>query len=325
MLLTTVGMDPLTGTPRLHLGLVGMMRGLQLVPVVVGLFGIGEILLAAEEGVQNIYRGKLGKMMPRGRDLKQGLLASARGTLVGFFPGLIPGMIPALTSFMAYDLEKRLSQYPEKFGTGVIEGVGAPEAANNASAMAGFIPLMTLGIPTSASLAIILAALVMYGLEPGPALFVQNRLFVWTIIGSMYIGNIMLLILNLPLVGLWARISLIPYKVMGPIILAVCFVGAYTPRNTLFDVWIALIFGVVGFLMKKKGWPLAPLILGFLLGDMFEGSLRQSLSMSGGSVSIFWNRPVAAMLIACTVIVAVLTAKGLRRVPQELLVEETKL
>jgi putative tricarboxylic transport membrane protein len=325
MLLTTVGMDPLTGTPRLHLGLVSMMRGLQLVPVVVGLFGIGEILLAAEEGVQNIYRGKLGKMMPRGRDLKQGLLAGARGTLVGFFPGLIPGMIPALTSFMAYDVEKRLSQYPEKFGTGVIEGVGAPEAANNASAMAGFIPLMTLGIPTSASLAIILAALVMYGLEPGPALFVQNRLFVWTIIGSMYIGNIMLLILNLPLVGLWARISLIPYKVMGPIILAVCFVGAYTPRNTLFDVWVALIFGVVGFMMKKRGWPLAPLILGFLLGDMFEGSLRQSLSMSGGSVSIFWNRPVAAILIACTVIVAVLTAKGLRRVPQELLVEEAKL
>jgi putative tricarboxylic transport membrane protein len=325
MVLTTVGMDPLTGTPRLHFGQTGMMRGLELIPVVVGLFGIGEILLAAEEGVKNIYRGKLGKMMPRGRDLKQGLLASIRGTVIGFFPGLIPGMIPALTSFMAYDIEKRISKYPEKFGTGVIEGVGAPEAANNASAMAGFIPLMTLGIPTSASLAIILAALVMYGLEPGPALFVQNKLFVWTIIGSMYIGNIMLLILNLPLVGLWARISLIPYKVMGPIILAVCVVGAYSPRNAMFDVWIALIFGVVGFIMKKKGWPLAPLILGFLLGDMFEVSLRQSLSMSGGSVSIFWNRPVAAILVVCTVIMAILTVKILRRVPKELLVEEEKM
>ena len=325
MLLTTVGMDPLTGTPRLHFGLVGMMRGLELVPVVVGLFGIGEILLAAEEGVQNIYRGKLGKMIPRGHDLKQGLWASIRGAVIGFFPGLIPGMIPALTAFMAYDVEKRISKYPEKFGTGVIEGVAAPEAANNATAMANFIPLLTLGIPTSASLAIILAALVMYGLQPGPALFVQNKLFVWTIIGSMYIGNVMLLILNLPLVGLWARISLIPYKVIGPIILAVCFVGAYSPRNTLFDVWIALFFGVIGFIMKKNGWPLAPLILGFMLGDMFEGSLRQSLSMSGGSVSIFWDRPVAAILIAGTFIFAILTVKILRRVPPELLVEEEKV
>ncbi|MEW6672547.1 MAG: tripartite tricarboxylate transporter permease [Thermodesulfobacteriota bacterium] len=325
MVLATVGMDPLTGAPRLHFGVVGMMRGLELVPVVVGLFGIGEILLAAEQGVQNIYRGKLGKMTPRGHDLKQGLLASIRGTMVGYFPGLIPGMLPALTAFMAYDIEKRVSKYPEKFGTGVIEGVAAPEAANNASAMAGFIPLMTLGIPTSASLAIILAALVMYGLEPGPALFLQNKQFVWTVIGSMYVGNLMLLVLNLPLVGLWARISLIPYKVLGPIILAVCFVGAYSPRNTMFDVWVALIFGIVGFVMKKKGWPLAPLILGFLLGDLFEVSLRQSLSMSGGSLSIFWSRPVAAVLIVCTVIFAVFTIKVLRRVPKELLVEEEKL
>ena len=150
MVMATVGLDPLTGTPRLYFGAIGLMRGLELVPVIVGLFGIGEILLAAEEGVQNIYRGKLGKMMPRGHDLKQGLWASVRGTIVGFFPGLIPGMVPALTSFMAYDVEKRVSKYPEKFGTGVIEGVAGPEAANNATAMAGFIPLMTLGIPTGA-------------------------------------------------------------------------------------------------------------------------------------------------------------------------------
>jgi len=234
-------------------------------------------------------------------------------------------MVPALTSFMAYDVEKRASRYPEKFGTGVIEGVAGPEAANNATAMAGFIPLMTLGIPTGASLAIILAALMMYGLQPGPTLFVQNKLFVWTIIGSMYIGNVLLLVLNLPLVGLWARISLIPYKVLGPIILAVCFVGAYSPRNTMFDVWVALVFGVVGFIMKKKQWPLAPLVLGFILGDMFEGSLRQSLSMSGGAVSIFWKRPIPAVLIACTIVFGVLTIKVLRRVPKELLVEEEKL
>lgn len=325
MFLTTVGIDSLTGTSRLHFGQVAMMRGLELIPVVVGLFGIGEILLAAEEGVQNIYRGKLGKMMPRGEDLKNGLFASIRGSIIGFFPGLIPGMIPALTSFMAYDVEKRISKHPEKFGTGVIEGIGGPEAANNASAMAGFIPLMTLGIPTSASLGIILAALVMFGLEPGPALFVEHKLLVWTIIGSMFIGNAMLLVLNLPLVGLWARISLIPYKVMGPIILAVCCIGAYSPRNAMFDVWVALIFGVIGFLLKKNKWPLAPLILGFLLGDMFEVSFRQSLSMSNGSISIFWTRPIAAVLIACTVILAIFTAKVKKRAPKELLVEEVKM
>jgi putative tricarboxylic transport membrane protein len=325
MVLATVGLDPLTGTARLNFGLTGMMRGLELVPVVVGLFGIGEILLAAEEGVQNIYQGKLGKMMPKGHDLKQGLWASVRGTVIGFFPGLIPGMVPALTSFMAYDVEKRISKYPEKFGTGVIEGVAGPEAANNATAMAGFIPLMTLGIPTGPSLAIILAALMMHGLQPGPTLFVQNKLFVWTVIGSMYIGNVLLLILNLPLVGLWARISLIPYKVLGPVILAICLVGAYSPRNTMFDVWVALIFGIMGFVMKKNNWPLAPLVLGFILGDMFEGSLRQSLSMSGGSLSIFWHRPVAAVLITCTVVFAIFSVNVLRRVPKKLLAEEENL
>lgn len=325
MFLATVGLDPLTGTARLNFGLISMMRGLEIIPVVVGLFGIGEILLAAEAGVKNIYQGKLGKMMPRGDDLKKGLWASVRGTVLGFFPGLIPGMVPALTSFLAYDVEKRLSKYPEKFGTGVIEGVAAPEAANNSTAMAGFIPLMTLGIPTGATLAIILAALMMFGLQPGPTLFVQNKLFVWTVIGSMYIGNVMLLILNLPLVGFWARISLVPYKVLGPVILAVCMIGAYSSRNTMFDVWVALFFGVVGFIMKKKQWPLAPVILGFILGDMFEGSLRQALSMSGGSVSIFWNRPIAAILIAFTVIFVVLTVKVKRRVPKVLLEEEEKL
>lgn len=325
MVLATVGLDPLTGTARLNFGAISLMRGLEIIPVIVGLFGIGEILLAAEQGIQQIYKGKLGKMMPRGKDLKQGILASIRGTAVGFFPGLIPGMVPALTSFMAYDVEKRTSKYPQKFGTGVIEGVAGPEAANNATAMAGFIPLITLGIPTGASLAIILAALMMYGLQPGPALFVQNKTFVWTIIGSMYVGNVLLLILNLPLIGVWARISLIPYKILAPIILAVCLVGAYSSRNTMFDVWIALVFGVLGYAMKKKGWPLPPLILGFILGDMFEGTFRQSLSMSGGSLAIFFNRPIPLALIIITVLSVILLVRFLRRVPKVLLSEDKTL
>ena len=316
MVLATVGMDPLTGTPRLNFESISLMRGLEIIPVLVGLFGIGEILLAAEEGTKNIYQGKLGKMMPRGNELKKGLLASLRGTIIGFFPGLLPGMIPVLTPFIAYDFEKRISRYPEKFGTGVIEGVAAPEAANNATCMAGFIPLMALGVPTGATLAVILAALIMLGLQPGPALFVHHKEFVWTVIGSMYVGNVMLLLLNLPLVGMWARISLIPYKVLGPIILAVCIVGAYSSRNTMFDVWVAFIFGVLGFLMKKYDWPPAPLILGFLLGDMFEGAFRQSLSMSKGSLMVFFNRPVAAFFLALTVFSVFLIVRFIRRIPK---------
>jgi putative tricarboxylic transport membrane protein len=325
MIIGTVGVDSLTGVSRLHFGTIALMRGVEIIPVVVGLFGIGEILVAAEGGVQQIYKGKLGKMMPRGHDLKQGLWACVRGTIIGFFPGLIPGMLPALTSYISYDVEKKISKYPEKFGTGVIEGVAGPEAANNATAMAGFIPLMALGVPTGASLAIILAALMMYGIQPGPALFLQNKAFVWSVIGSMYIGNVLLLVLNLPLVGLWAKISLIPYKILAPIILAVCLVGAYSPRNTMFDVWVALIFGVLGFIMKKRDWPLAPLTLGFILGDMFEGSLRQSVSMGHGSFIIFFNRPVAASFILLTVISVLLLMKVLRRVPKAVLTEEERM
>jgi putative tricarboxylic transport membrane protein len=319
ILLSTVGVDPLTGSTRFNFGLTGMMRGLDLVPVVVGLFGIGEILISAEEGVGKIYEGKIGKMMPRGKELVKGLKASFRGTLLGFPLGMLPGMIVALTTFMSYDLEKRISKYPEKFGTGMIEGVAAPEACNNATCQAGFIPLAALGIPTSPAWAIVLAALVMYGLQPGPVLFAQNSSFIWTVIASMYIGNAILLLLNLPLVGLWARISTIPYKYLGPTILAICVIGAYSPRNTMFDVWIAVGSGFVGYIMRKTNWPLAPLILGFILGSMMEQSLRQSLSMGGPW--IFFRRPISFGFIIAAVLLTVVSIRVLRRVPKEVLVE----
>lgn len=323
MFLATVGMDPLTGTPRFHFGMIGLMRGFEMVPVMVGLFGIGEILSSAEEGLPQIFEGKLGKMMPRGADLKIGLWASLRGSVLGFVMGLLPGINPVLTTFFSYDLEKRISKHPEKFGTGVIEGVAGPEAANNATAMAGFIPMMTLGIPTGAALAVIMGALMLYGLQPGPILFIQQKELVWTVIGSMYIGNVMLLILNLPLVGLWARISLIPYKFLGPIILAICVIAAYSSRNTMFDVWVALAFGILGYVMRKKQWPIAPLILGFILGDLFEGALRQSLSISSsGSPIIFFQRPIALIFILLTVIMVILTLKFLKRIPKEVLKED---
>lgn len=320
--LATVGADPSTGIPRLSFGYLGLMRGFELVPVLVGLFGIGEILFNAEAGTKEIYKGTLGKMRPTGRDLKAGLWASLRGSLLGYPLGLLPGMVPALTAFLSYNLEKRISKTPEKFGQGMIEGVAGPEACNNATSMAGFLPMLALGIPTGPSLAIMLAALMMFGLMPGPVLFQQNRDFVWAVIGSMYIGNIMLLILNLPLVKYWARISLIPYKYLAPAILAVCVIGAYSPRNTLFDVWVAIVFGIVGYFMRKMSWPLAPMILGFILGPMLEISLRQSLSMSQGSLSIFVTRPIPAVFLAITVISLYLMIKFFRTVPKEILEEE---
>jgi putative tricarboxylic transport membrane protein len=321
MLLSSIGIDPLTGTPRLYFGFTGLMRGLEIIPVTVGLFGIGEILANAEAGILKIYEGTLGKMMPRGQELRKGLLASLRGTAVGLPLGVLPGFVPAVSSFIAYDLEKRISKYPERFGTGVIEGVGGPEAANNATAQTGFIPLMAFGIPTSASTAIILAALMIYGLQPGPVLFESNKLFVWTVIASMYIGNIMLLVLNLPLVGVWARISQIPYKYLGPIILGVCLIGAYSPRNAMFDVWVAIIFGVAGYLMKRVKWPMGPLILGFLLGPMLEISLHQSLNM-GGPLILF-NRPIAAGLFLLAIVVLFISIRYLSRVREAVVEDDT--
>ncbi|MHB9098939.1 MAG: tripartite tricarboxylate transporter permease [Syntrophales bacterium] len=320
LMLSTVGMDPLSGVERFTYGSTELMRGFDLVPVVVGLFGIGEVLISAESGEGKIYDGHLGKMMPRGSELRKGLLASVRGSVLGFLTGLLPGMVSSLPTFLAYDLEKRLSKYPEKFGTGVIEGVAGPEAANNATCQAGFIPLVTLGIPTSPSWAIILAALMMYGLQPGPVLFESNKQFIWTVIGSMYVGNVMLLILNLPLVGVWAKISLIPQRWLRPTILAVCIIGAYSPRNTMFDVWVALGAGLVGYLLRKNNWPLAPLILGFILGPMLELSLRQSLNM--GSPMLFITRPISLVFILAAIVVVFVSVKYLSRVPKTLLEQE---
>lgn len=213
-------------------------------------------------------------------------------------------------------MEKRISRKPEEFGTGRIEGVASPEAANNAVAQAGFVPLIALGIPTSASLGIILAGFVMYGLMPGPVLFETNKVLVWTVIGSMFIGNMMLLVLNLPLVKVWARIAMLPYKYLAPIILAVCVIGAYSPRNVTFDLWVCLLFGVIGYLMRIMEWPAAPLILGLMLGDMFEVALRQSLSMGGPL--LFVRHPIALAFIAMAIAATTALVSYIRRtVPEE--------
>ncbi len=320
--LATVGVDPLTGSTRFSFGVTGLMRGIEIVPLAVGLFGIGEILSSVQEKITRIYEGKLGRMIPRGAELKRGVLGSIQGTITGFVLGVLPGMLPALTAFLSYDIEKRLSRHPEKFGTGVIEGVAAPEAANNATAMAGFIPMLSLGIPTTPVFAIILTTLMIHGLQVGPMLFQQNSQFIWTVIASMVVGNVILLILNLPLVGLWARLCLVPFKLLAPIVLAVSLVGVYSLRNTMFDVWVTIVFGVIGFIMKKTDWPVAPLILGFILGDLIEGALRQSLSNSGGSLMIFLERPISLSLIIITILALVFLHYLKRKAPRSILRED---
>ncbi len=309
IMLACVGLDPVSGKARLVFGISEFLSGVNIIPILMGLFGLAEVLASAEEGIASIYKGKLGRFLPRGEEMRKGIMASLRGTIAGLILGLLPGMISSLVTFIVYDIEKRISKYPERFGKGVIEGVASPEAANNATAQAGFIPLIAMGIPTAPIFGILLAALMMYGLTPGPLLFTQHGEFVWTVIASMYLGNMMLLILNLPLVALWARLCLIPYRILAPLILGICFVGAYSLRNNMFDVWTSLCFGVLGLLMRKRNWPIPPLILGVILGDMFEQNLRASLQLSAGSLIIFFQRPIALTFVVLSVVSVLVSRK----------------
>ncbi|MGH2627844.1 MAG: tripartite tricarboxylate transporter permease, partial [Anaerolineales bacterium] len=218
---------------------------------------------------------------------------------------LLPGCAPSVTAFVAYDVERKLARQPERFGRGAIEGVAAPESANNATSSAGFIPLMALGIPSSAPLALLLGGLTVYGLNPGPLLLQQNPDFVWTVIASLYVGNVILLILNLPLIGLWVRLTRIPFGILGPLILLLCFLGAYSVRNNMLDVGVSVVLGVVGYVLRKYHWPLAPMVLSFILGPLLEKNLIQALSMSGGSPLIFVQRGLTLALLVVAVALAV--------------------
>jgi putative tricarboxylic transport membrane protein len=260
LIASLIGQNPLTGVARLTFGSVELMAGVNFISVIIGLFAISEVMMNVEQAVARIYEMKVRDWMPTWADVKQCRGAMLRSTGVGFFLGLLPGCAPAVTTFVAYDIEKRVSKHPEKFGHGAIEGVAAPEGANNATTSGGFVPLFAFGLPTGPALAVLLGGLMMYGLQPGPMLFKENPQFVWAVIASMYIGNVILLILNLPLVGWWARIALIPFPILGPLIILFSVIGAYSVRYLLFDVWVALIFGVVGYLMRKLGFPIAPMV-----------------------------------------------------------------
>jgi putative tricarboxylic transport membrane protein len=310
LMLGAVGLDALTGERRLTFGSTELLGGIEFVSVSIGLFAIAEVLSSLEVELKSIAAEKIGQLMPTLKELKQTSGAMIRSTFIGFFLGLLPGVSPGMTAFFAYDVERRSSRTPERFGKGALEGVAAPEGANNSATSGGFVPLMAFGLPPSPALAVLLGALIIYGLQPGPIMFKERPDFVWGVIASMYVGNVMLLVLNLPLVGLWAKVVEIPYRLLAPLILVFCFIGSLSIRNNPFDLWIMLIFGFIGYAMKKLDYPAAPLILTLILGDRLESELRRSLVLSGGSPLILVERPVSLVLL---VIAIVLTWMSLTR------------
>ncbi len=231
-----------------------------------------------------------------------------RSGFIGFFLGLIPGFSPAVTTFMAYDIEKRVSKNKANFGNGAIEGVAAPEGANNATSCGGFVPLFAFGIPSGPALAVLLGGFMMYGLQPGPRLFAENPQFVWTIIASMYIGNVVLVILNLPLVGIWARMALVPFPILAPLIVVFTVLGSYSLRYSMLDVWVVMLFGVVGYFMRKLSFPMAPMVLAAVLAKLMETTYMQSMVLSHGSLVIFFTRPISLAFMAVAI---VFIARGL--------------
>jgi putative tricarboxylic transport membrane protein len=302
LMLGTIGIDVLIGAPRFTFDNVNLLDRLDFLPVAVGLFAIGELLYNIWRPVRvEPIKATLSGLLPTRQDWRDSSGAIARGTAIGFFVGMLPGAGATISSFLAYATEKRVSKRPEMFGTGVIEGVAAPESANNAASTGALVPLMALGIPGSGTTAVMLGALTLYGLQPGPLMLSTHPEVFWGLVASMYIGNVMLLILNLPLAPLFASILRVPYSILIPVIFGIALFGVYSVENSLFNVGVTILFGGIGFLMRIYGYPPAPLVLALVLGPMLEKALRQSLQMSLGDPEIFVTRPVSAIILILAV------------------------
>jgi putative tricarboxylic transport membrane protein len=298
MLLGMIGLDPMSSEERFTFGALHLADGLSFVSVSVGLFAVAEVLESLERNEQiTLYRGKISNLLPTAADWLASRGALWRGALIGFFVGVMPGAGATIASLLAYTVERRLSSQPERFGHGAVEGVAAPEGANNAATAGALVPLLALGIPGSGTTAVMLGALMIHGLRPGPLLFEQHPQFVWGVIASMYLGNVMLLILNLPLIGIWVRLLRLPQSVLMPLILAFSVTGVYAVDNRVTEVGVMFVFGVVGYAMRKWGFPAAPVLLALVLTPLMETALQQSLQMSHGSFAIFFTRPIAATLV----------------------------
>lgn len=316
LLLATIGTDPQIGTTRYTFGQLWLLDGIEFLVLAVALFGIGEVLAQDTQGLAGgNAQQKIGSVYPTFEDWKISRWPILRGSVIGYLIGVLPGAGATIASFVAYAVERKVSKTPERFGKGAIEAVAAPEAANNSAATGAMVPMFALGIPGSNTTAVMLGALIMFGLRPGPGLFEQNPDFVWTIIASMFVGNVILLLMNLPLVGVFAKLLKVPYPLLYPIILALCIAGVYSAANSVSDLWLAILFGVFGYFMRRYQFPAAPLILGLVLEPLFENALRQMMTLSHGSLAPLATRPLALgiLLIAAAILIAPLLSSMVAR------------
>ncbi|GGO23368.1 hypothetical protein GCM10010991_00640 [Gemmobacter aquaticus] len=323
LLLGLVGTDIYTGTPRFTLGITEYADGLNFVALAVGVFGIAEILRNLEgEQDRTVLGTNLGGLFPTREDLKQMVAPMVRGTALGSILGILPGGGAVLASFASYTMEKRLSDRPQDFGQGAIAGVAGPESANNAGAQTSFIPLLTLGIPANPVMALMVGAMIIQGIVPGPNVATEQPALFWGIIASMWIGNLMLVVLNLPLIGLWVRLLKVPYHVLFPIIMAFCSIGVYSVNSNVYDLFAVAFFGLLGYALIKLRCEPAPLLLGFVLGPMLEENLRRAMILGRGDPSIFVTRPISAVLLALTVgVLVVVLLPSIRKKRDEVFVE----
>ncbi|MGE5639609.1 MAG: tripartite tricarboxylate transporter permease [Clostridia bacterium] len=309
LVLSSIGQDVVSGMFRFTYGVPTLMDGFDLGPMIMGLFGVSEVLANIGSPAERVVvRTRIRDLLPTKEDWKRSAGAILRGTGLGFLLGALPGGGAIVSSFASYAVEKRISLHPEQFGKGAIEGVAGPESANNAASIGSFVPLLTFGIPSNITMAIVMGALMINGVTPGPTLITERPDLFWGVIASMYIGNAVLLILNLPLIGIWIQVLKVPYRVLFPLILIFCAVGSFSMNNSLFDVYMMTVFGVIGYLMKRNGYEPAVLVLAFVIGPILEQSLRQSLLLGEGSFAIFVTRPISATLIAVAALLVVSSA-----------------
>ncbi len=298
IILGSIGLDLISGFPRFTFGINELTDGVGIVPLVMGLFGVSEILENLEGNLQReVLKTRIRNLWPSFKDWMEAKWAIVRGSIIGFVLGILPGGGAVISTFVSYAVEKKISKHPEKFGKGAIEGVAGPESANNAAAGGSLIPLLSLGIPPNPIMAIFFSALIIHGIQPGPLLIKQHPDLFWGLVASLYLGNGLLLVLNLPLIGIWVKVLEVPYKILFPLILLFCLIGVYSMNNLSFDLYVMLFFGAVGWLMRKFGYEGAPLILAYVLGPMLENALRQSLLISQGSFLIFVTRPISAIAL----------------------------
>ncbi|MFB3887428.1 MAG: tripartite tricarboxylate transporter permease [Thermodesulfobacteriota bacterium] len=305
---STIGRESMQGFSRFTLGSLVLSDGVGIVPAAVGMFGLTELLGNIEEmAKQEVFKTKLRDLFPSLKDWKASFWPVIRGTFVGFFFGIVPGAGTLITTFFSYGLEKRLSKHPETFGTGAIEGVAGPETANNASTAGSMVPLLVLGVPPHQVMAMLMAAFIIHGIQPSPYLIADYPNLFWGLIASMYLGNVMLLLLNLPLIGVWVQLLKVPYRLLFPLIIIFCFVGVYSVNNNIYDLLIMILFGLIFYILRKIDYEPGPFILALVLGPMMETNFRQSMKIAGGDPAIFIQRPYSAFFLALVVVILVIS------------------